>query len=445
MRVLISILFLLFICTKAYCQIPVRADDDELIKDDSSEEGPFSYAYELAYSKAVGLYEKGLYVKAETYFRKAFKIFPNDYAAEYIYYTLVYQGRDLEAGLFWRKHRDKMGDVPAVKIGVEYIYLDLGLRVAASSIAGNLSYNNLGAMMRLGARTRLWMAASYLQQDNDINGFKQYEYFATVPVAMNKGWSFVPSVHYANTPFQSATTESKPVTYDTTVYLSHRDTIYYHTKATQDLNYTIPGKAHYLNVSLSLSKRVRAFIFEAEPSFHYSTSASHVAFVYKSTGTTDSSFSNNGLKGSKPFTGSGSGSYDTTVVRYTGQIGASVSYRLPIKQESVSVKLAGYYLFDNEHSSCFAWYFYSLVQLNKNYWLHVNCLSKGSLPFALNNEGLYFNFSHEINLRAGVSLQFRPLKRFSPVISYQFEQDERFEDEAVINYHSCYITLKYRL
>ena len=68
MRVLISILFLLFTCTQAYCQIPVGGDD-ELVKDDSTElDGPFSYTYELAYSKAVGLYEKGLYVQAENLF-----------------------------------------------------------------------------------------------------------------------------------------------------------------------------------------------------------------------------------------------------------------------------------------------------------------------------------------------------------------------------------------
>ena len=289
------------------------------------------------------------------------------------------------------------------------------------------------------------MAASYLQQDNDINGFKQYEYFASLPMAVNKSWTLVPSVHYAYTSFLSTTTESKQVAYDTMVYPTHHDTVFYHTKATQELKYTIPGKANYLNVSLLLSKRIKAFTFETEPSFHYSSSSSTVSFVYNSTGTTDSTFSDKGTPGSKPFHGSGSGSYDTTLVRYTGQIGAAVSYRLPIKHEPVSIKLAGYYLFDNEHNSCFAWYVYSLVQLQKNYWLHFNCLAKGNLPFALNNEGLYFNFNHEIEVRAGVSLQFRPLKKFSPVITYQFEQDERFEDEAIINYHSCYITLKYRL
>ena len=36
--------------------------------------------------------------RQKTYFRKAFKIYPNEYAANYIYYTLIFQAETLRRG-----------------------------------------------------------------------------------------------------------------------------------------------------------------------------------------------------------------------------------------------------------------------------------------------------------------------------------------------------------
>jgi hypothetical protein len=123
----------------------------------------------------------------------------------------------------------------------------------------------------------------------------------------------------------------------------------------------------------------------------------------------------------------------------------SVLYTWPMFKQAISTKFAFYYLLGGNDQAAIALHFYALLKLKQNIWIHLDWLNKGDLPMMLNSEDLYFNFADEINNRSTITLQLWPLKKWSPSFTYQYEQDTRLQDDAILKYNSFYVALKYKL
>ena len=404
---------------------------------------PLPESYAANYAAGISCYYRGFYTKAESFFRKAFFQFPDSATAQLLYYSIVLQGENLEADAFRAAHSELLLAPLFYKKGWESAYTDAGPRISATSNAGNIFYGDFGAFYRIAPALRLWQTINFLSQNNPGH-LKQYEYFGALQTAPGKGWSFSPSIHYAYTAYRSTITKTDSATYEQTVPGDNaRDTFTYKTRAAETTKYNIPGHTHSLNISLPLSKRRGAFTAAAEPGFHYISSAGTGSYQYNATGITDSFF-NHHYKGSGAYNDSSIGSYDTVIKSFVIQLGGSLTYRWPLRHEPITTRVSACYLFDDHHNKAFAWNVYSLAQMSRGCWLYLTVSGKGTLPWALNSEGQYFNFTDRIKVRAGISLQLYPLRHFSPLLSYFYENDERATDGATLIYRSCYLTLRYR-
>jgi len=446
LRILIFILFIAFIPARAICQQPT-ADTTDLAKDsseeDDDEDAPPPVSFAFYYSKAFDLYVQGYYSQAEIYFRKAFHKFKCSEAAEYVYYSLARQGYDMEAQAFRNKNKDYIPQWPDTKKSIEKIYLYAGPRLSATSGVSNVYYANGGFNARLSDKISLWQSVDYTTQSNNLGSFKQYGSFTHLDVYFKKGWYLAPSFCYAYTPNTTLVSQSRIINYIKD-YSGAFEKISYQTYYNQDIAYTLPGVTNSFNASVSLSKRIHDLTFEVEPSWHYIQSKNNGVFQYHSVGTVDS-FVNNKMLGSAPYADSGYGHYDSTSGNFIYQLGVAVAYKWPIRHQPLTTRFAAYYLEDNNENKAYAFHFFTLWQIRHDLWLHFSWVNKGNLPWVLNYEGLYYNFTDQIKTRAGLTLQLYPLKRFSPLLTYQYEQDTRSQDNATLTYRSFFLTLKYSL
>lgn len=414
---------------------------EEIVKEDS-----LLAAANTATDREAGrpLFNKGRFIAAEKQLKRAFAARPDEETARYLYYSLVYQGNDLEAAVFKKRHLKYTFALPPVKRGFESIYAEFGPRVAVpADTVGNIYYAAYGGLFRVSSRVRIWHAVGYLQQDDNLGKFKQGDYFSAIYTQLNNGWLLKPAFHYIYTGFTASYRESKNVVYSDTV--GTKNPVIYLTTARQVIHYINPGRSHFAYLSLPVSKRIGYLSFEVLPAAHLISSKYSRSYTYVSEGYTDS-IRNHEVKGTKQYYETGSGvNADTSELNIVAQLGGAVSWRLPWLNERLVLRAAVFYLFDNDGNSTAAYNATLSCDISSQFRLYATWLNKGALPFALDAEGQYFNHYNPINNRAGLSVQLFPLKQFSPTITYQYEQQERPFDHALLNYHSVYLTLKYRL
>ncbi len=438
------ILFFAVLPACAYSQVSIPvAKDEEPVEDTSDESGVAVTNYAFNFSTAFNFYEQKQYAKAEKYFRRAYSKIKNREAANYIYSCMLQQGYEAEADVFRKKQPDLINEWPNDKKGFGNVYIDFGPRISANANAGNIDYANGGFLYKVSSSVQYWQTATYLQQDNNLGNYKQYGLHSSLSMQLNNGWNIQPSANYYYTSYNSIYTQTADLE-SFSNFIDPKETIFYQTSGTQTTNYAFPGHSHYLNLSVSFSKRIQLFTFELEPAFHYSVDKSTTLYQYFSNGTTDS-FVNSIYKGSAPFTASGVGSSDTTIRSYIGQLGISLLYNWPAFKQMISTRIAFYYLMGEHSQSAPALHFYSLLKLKENFWIHLDWLNKGSLPWMLNSGDLYFNFTDKIDNRSSITFQLWPSKRLSPLFTYQYEEDTRLQDNAELIYNSFYFTLKYKL
>jgi hypothetical protein len=437
-RSLILLLCLLLTAITGHCQqefLSVSADTTEDMNEGDS-------AYVMLHSRGVTAFEQRNYSKAERIFKKAMTAQPSEEDARYCYYALLYQGLDMEAADFKWRYAAYCFAIPEQKRGLESIYLDAGPRFSANHNAGDILYGDAGAVARLTRRLRLWSSLTYLQQDEDLGHYRQYEFFAALFMHAGKGWYVRPSFHYAYVPYTSIIQDSGSVSYTQSYPVGHDDTLVYKTKAVQTVTTTSPGFTNCYNAALTVSKRMGSLGVDVESGYHIFTGRSAIRIAYSAAGTTDS-FRRNRFEGSKPFYDSGNSSRDTSYRTSYSQLGIGISYRLPLRGEPVTLRAAAYGLWAESgaygmayHASCVFWWRTRLR-------IYLSWLRKDVMPLALHSEGMYFNFTDPIRNRTSMSFQLFPLRRFSPGITYQYEKDIRLSDNADLVYHSVYLTLKY--
>jgi hypothetical protein len=377
--------------------------------------------------------------------KNAFRMFPNEATARVRYYWLLNHGYDLEAARFRQNNYSYAFALNPHRRGFESIYAEVGSRISGNANAGNIYNAGYGGFFRVSGTVRIWHSVSYVQQDNNLGHYKQGEYFSALYTYLGSGWYIKPSLHYTYASFTDLLHDSYPVNYlDSFENFRGRYTVY-KTSAIQDIDYITQGHSHYLNVGLPVTRRYYQWTIEVQPSLQYINTQGSRSYNYSNAGTTDS-FRNNELKGTETYTETGSGTLsDTSTNVFIGQLGGSVGYHFQVLDRPVYVRAGGWYLFSDRHANTMAYNAYALVQASNSVWLHLSFLAKGNLPFALASEGLYLNMYHEIKARTGFTVQFFPLKKWSPLLTYQYEKQVRFGDGASLVYHALYLTLKYNL
>lgn len=423
-----------------------QAQRDYLLQpppDATTKEDTFIAATKLqtnSFSRGAYLFQKGNYAGAEKYLRQAFNIQPDETAARYLFYALLYQGYDLEAARFKQEYPQYTFILPPPRKGPESVYMEFGPRVSVPpDTAGNIYYASVGGFIRVSSEARLWQSATYLRQDFNLGRFTQGEYFAALYTSLPHQWMLKPSVHYIYNRFAGIYNTNRNVNYSDTV----GGTIY-NTTAEQVIRYNNPGTAHYLHLSLPVSKRLNTLSLEILPSVQLIRSKYRVDYTYTASGLTDS-IQDNEIKGTRPYSASGEGRYDTSETSFIGQIGAGAAWNVSIAGRPLLLRAAAFYLFNNMGENTLAFNAGLTYHLRKNFRIYANWMRKGKLPFSLDTEGQYFNHYHTIRNRASMSIQLFPMRQFSPLFTYQFEQQERFLDKTILNYHSIYLTIKYSL
>lgn len=401
-------------------------------------------AYTLSYYKASAAFENGRYTRAESGFRLAFKIKPGEEAARFLYYSLLYQGLDLEAGAFQRKNPDFTFALPPAQRGLESIYTDAGMRASSNGNAGNIYYGDVGITLRPRSGIRVWSAASFLQHDSRANQYQQYQYFAALNWFTGSGWYVMPALHYAYVPYRLRQQEQSPFSYSNEFDIGPGDPITNITNGTQVTTATSPGRSHYLNGALHLHKRIGALSLEIEPALHHITGRSDILVAYTSTGTTTSTQRGDTIS-SKPYAEAGTSIGDTSYRSVHGQAGLGLGYRFLVFGQPLTIRATVFGLTNGASRIATAYHASATLWYKSAFRLYASWLRKGDAPLALHVEGLYFNYFDRIETRATTTFQLFPLRNLSPAITYQYERGTRIVDGAKLLYHSFYVTLKYNL
>jgi hypothetical protein len=441
MRVILFIIALTLIGADIRAQRDYLLQPEPEVQDDTLRS--FNNKKHNSASQGIYLFQKKDYARAVKYLERAFNKHPDEETARYLFYALLYQGQDLEAARFRLENQRYTFVLPSASKGPESVYAEFGPRVAVPpDTVGNMYYASTGGFIRLTDKTRIWQAVSYLRQDFNLGRYQQGEYFAALHTSLPDRWMIKPSLHYIYTGFTTLYNTNREVSYTDTQGTT-APTIY-RTVADQVIRYNNPGTAHYLHLSLPASKRIHAFTLEALPSVQLIRSKYRVGYTYTTTGSTDS-IRDNEIKGTSPYYETGSGGYDTTELSLIGQLGAGATWKLSLAQKMLTLRAAAFYLFDFTGEKTTAFHAGLTYYLHKHCWLYATWMAKGGLPFSLDAEGQYFNHYHRIRNRESISVQLFPMRQFSPLFTYQYEQQERFLDKSKLNYHSIYLTLKYSL
>jgi hypothetical protein len=270
----ILIIMLCFAVLPAYGQVSIPVlKDEEPVEDTADEPGYALTNYAFYFSTAFSLYEQKQYLKAEKYFRKAYSKFKNNEVAEYIYNCMLAEGYEAEAAVFRKKHSDLIHMWPENKKGFETIYLSFGPRMSVNSSAGNIDYANAGFVYSLSNSVKYWQTFTYIQQDNNLGNYNQYGLHSSFSIQLNNGWNIQPSANYYYTSYYSVYTVNSNLE-SFSNFIDPYETIFYTTTANQIANYAFPGYSHYLNLSLSFSKRIGPFtLIKASPFTNFPTMA----------------------------------------------------------------------------------------------------------------------------------------------------------------------------
>lgn len=394
----------------------------------------FSY-FGLNYRTGVALYSLGDYEGAERFLELAVK---NNGSSEdacyYLYNALKAAGRQMEA----ERLAERYSFPEAHPKLFETVYLEPGIKMPVGNQAGDIRYLGGGLVVAPGSGLRLWQSISYMQQQSGGSGFRQYDYFLSLPYYWKDHWYLQPSVHGAYTDYEVSLVSDRHVSYETA-----EGNKKVHTYGLQRLHYNQSGKAISLNLALSASRRYGNLVIEAEPSLHYLNDKFSYGFDYQTAGITDS-FDNGSFVGSGNYTETGSGGNpDTANSQFIGQAGLSASYTFPFWKQRLTVRLAGFCLFGKQETNT-DMNLYLLLRCHRKLWLHLSYLLKDDLPLALSYEGQYYNQGSPVRNKLGCSFQLLPLAKLSPMLTYQYERQRPYLQDDIY-FHSVFFTLKYRL
>ena len=460
MRIIIVISILLFLCKAALAQqynsiaytdsatnaLYAAGDWGKLeVVGNAAIKNKLSY-YDLYLRTATAYQHLKMNAKGEACYKKAFGIYPTTSAAQGIYNSMVNRGLSLEAYTFNEKF-NHVTEIPnKYKNGVEYLYLDLGSRVPTdNTLAGNVYYFDIGRVSRTKGNVSLSQSIYYLQQDNPNSNYKQFEYAISRESYYKNGWYLNPVFHYAFTTYNSNSGDFVQPYHDSVFnnYPPPRMPVTLITNGIQTTLFTNPGTTNSFSLAYGIKKRKDALTIGFEPTLQTILDKNQITTAYKTQAIRDSLTRFGPF--SYPYADSGKSSTDTGSMTFIGQLGLSIGYELPIRHMPIKIKVSGYYLFDNMGNTATAYNFYAFVMASDKYWLHLGYTSKGNLPWAMNSDGQYFNTNNAINYRTSITLQLRPLKKLSPMFTWQYEQDSRSTDYTKTVYNSFYLTLKYNL
>lgn len=403
--------------------------------------------YDFLYRTGFAYFNLGMYASSEKFFNKAFSIYQTEDAAKHIYLGLLMRGLDLESTVF-NEHNSQLTEISThFKKGTESYFLDAGSRISSNTdVVGNVLYTDFGRISRPTEKVVLTQTAYFLQQTNPMDNYKQFEYSISRQSYLKNGFYLKPTLHYALTLYNINTQTYTAKYYDSLTTFLPLPLI--STTVISNGNwfskYQIPGNTNSFGLSYEVKKRINAFTIGIEPTLQAIFDKNSI--ISKDTLRTQvDSFVYYTLVKSYPYTYNTSHTIDTGKISFVGQIGTSISWMLPIKNSPVTASLAAYYLFDNDKNSAFAFNFYTFIKANTNLWLHLSYTQKGKLPWLYNVDEQYFNTYNVINNRSSITLQFLPLRHWSPMLTYQLENETRSTDDKKINYNSFYLTLKYNL
>ncbi len=394
--------------------------------------------FAVSYRAGLAAFTLQRYQAAEDFFRRALE--QNQASAEsreMRYLSLLYLGRDLEASKVLLEGDRLFESKPAQ--GVESFDLDAGVKLSVNSHFGNIGYVQAGMLQRLNKTSRLRQAIASLWQDKNNDGFTQYEYFCAYTRYTGAGLSVRPSVHGAYALFNKAFSTTVPEFYQ----YSLGPTVY-QTDGRYQAENKVPGTAYALNAAINLSLQKSAWTMTFEPSLHYSHTRYHYEYNYHRSGVVDS-FLNGSHLGTESYNDNGEGkTSDTTVQNLYGQLTAGLTFHLPFWNEHIRLRAMCYYVFD-DHGNDLDFSAHLFAQLSKQWWLHAIWLSKGNYPLAQNAEGIYYNAGSAVKERWGATLQWRPLRKLSPMVTYQHERQFPFAGGETMIFNCFYLTLKYTL
>ena len=459
MRLLIIIIFSVFCGVSAlpqknsiaYCDSVSNSlyDKNEwqkLIKFGSIAKHKIDY-YDLDIRLQQAYFYRNIFSGAEKYSRKAFTIYETKEAAQGIYYSLLYSGLDIEAKQFNNKYNSITEIKNVTKKGASCLLFNIGDRLSSNqNSAGDMFYADICRISKPKDNTNLMQDLIYSQQYNPTGDFKQIEYFNSIQQFIKNGWYIKPSFHYALTLYNNSSVDSIPYSDSVSKPLPF-PAIGLSTVKTfgkqNDIN-SIPGILHSLNIAFGIEKRMGAITIGIEPAFQISYNANQINTKYSIKAKSDSFINGNKIL-TYPYFQNAVYSISTTTVGNIVQLGGTLSYIFPIKGSPLYSKFSAFYLIDNNSNSASAFNFYTLLKVKSKVWFHFSYTSKGNLPWANNNDGQYFNTFVALNYRYSLTLQFKPLKKFSPMLTFQNEKDGGGQSKNSVIYNSFYLTLKYNL
>lgn len=387
------------------------------------------------------LFSLKLFSKSERFLRKALQQNSSSTTtAQYLYGSLLEQGRDLEAGAIRKKYSVYGGG--DTKKTIESFYGEGGVKLAKmKDKIGNIHYFSFGITHRPSYCSRIWHSFTYLSQNYHGSGYKQYEYFVSVNQYAGHYFYVRPSFHYAYTSYTSYTTNKVPYLTSNTQVVQN-GLLTYEVNGTQQYDYSSPGKINSLNLATNFSRRIGALIIEAEPSIHLINHQQTNTVSSTIVGVADT-LVNGVLVGSGIYSStSNSVLPDSILSRNIFQLSTGITYRLPL--EYVTLRAMGHFV-ANSRQEDFDVSFSAFIRASNRIWLHASYLQKKGLPLALNGDGQYFNAGNPVKSRVGFSIQLHPLKKFTQYITYQYEEQAKFNLSDNYKFSSFYITLKYNL
>jgi tetratricopeptide (TPR) repeat protein len=191
---------------------------DELVKvgDDALEAG-FDFFY-LQLRMGIAYYEMEKYRTAQSYFNNALSFNNSDpLTLEYLYYSYWFSGRNSDASVFYKKHKDILvkRKVATPNLFVKSLYTEGGVKVNSESdeYIDPIRFYHIGLEHQLSSRLNIYHGYSRLTQkftefiDGNSSGqgppqligidytYAQHEYYIKGTLAIAQGLQLIPAYH----------------------------------------------------------------------------------------------------------------------------------------------------------------------------------------------------------------------------------------------------------
>ncbi len=157
--------------------------------------------YALRYRMGVAFYEKKDYWRSARHFGQALHFNSADpLSQEYLYYALLFSGRDDEAFFVSKKFGEALREklqIRPVK-AVDWMYAEAGRKLStAPDSVGDMTFASFWLGHRLGYRWRLTQALVWLQLPVKTQVINQYEYYLRSRYSFSRSFRGMAAIHYA--------------------------------------------------------------------------------------------------------------------------------------------------------------------------------------------------------------------------------------------------------